>query len=75
MRIFNFIGIKMLHKNIVKTSTLLLACILLLGIISIAFGFYKNDSILIGVGISITLLTSLTINFQNIFHLKSNHKR
>ena len=64
----------MVPKRIVKTSTLVLACILLFGIISMAFGFYNNDSLFIKAGISITLLTSLIITFQNVLSLNKKRK-
>ncbi len=64
----------MLYKTIIKTSTLILACILLLGVISMAFGFYNNDSLFIKAGISITLLTSLIITFQNFLSLNKKRK-
>ena len=64
----------MLQRRIVKTSTLILAFILLLGVISMTLGFYNNDSLFIKAGISITLLTSLTITFQSILSLNKKRK-
>ena len=64
----------MIQKT-VKASTLILACILLVGVISMALGFYNHNSLYISVGISITLLTSLTITFQNILTMNKNKRR
>jgi K+ transporter len=61
----------MLQKT-VKVSTLILAFILLLGVLSMIFGFYNNDSIFTKMGISITIITSLTITFQTAFQRSKN---
>ena len=65
----------MLHKKPVKTSILILAFILLLGVISMTLGFYNHNSLFITLGISITFITSLMITLQNILSHNRTQRR
>ena len=62
-------------KKAVKSTVLILACILLLGIIFMTIGFYNHNSLYISAGISTTLITSLTIFFQNVFITHMNKRK
>jgi hypothetical protein len=56
----------------VKTSTIILACILLVGVITMAYGFYHNDSHVGYVGLFITCATSWTIFIRIILTQRNN---
>ncbi len=71
----------MSSNNVVKTGILVLALVLLLGVLTMAFGYYDNNIGLMYAGIAVIFLTSLNILLQNIlskketkrkFHLNSN---
>ena len=64
----------MQQANFVHTTTLILACILLVGVIFMTYGFYYNDSLFVNIGAPITVITSLIITFQNII-LQNNKRR
>ena len=64
----------MQQANFIHTTTLILACILLVGVMFMTYGFYYHDSLFIKIGIPITVITSLTITFQNII-LQNNKRR
>ena len=60
----------MTRETPVKTSIMILACILLAGVISMALGFYHQNSLMISIGVPLTLITSLMISVQNIITYK-----
>ncbi len=60
----------MFRKKPVKVSILILACILLAGVISMAYGFYHQNSLMITIGVPLTLVTSLMITVHNIITSK-----
>ena len=65
----------MLHKKTVKPHIMILAFIALLGVLSMTIGFYNNDSLYLNIGIPVTILSSLTIAFQNILPMNKNKRR
>ncbi len=56
----------MLHKTPVKMSILILSCILFAGVLSMAFGFYHRNALVLSMGVSLTFITSLMITVQNV---------
>lgn len=64
----------MSHEGIVKTSTLILACILLIGIIALAYGTYQNNSVIIYGSLIIIFPTCLMLPLQNILFKRKTKK-
>jgi hypothetical protein len=58
----------------VKTSTLILASILLAGVIALTYGFYKSSSVIIYGSIIIIFPVSLMLPLQNILFRKKTRK-
>ncbi|HVO72942.1 MAG TPA: hypothetical protein VMT35_02900 [Ignavibacteriaceae bacterium] len=55
----------MLPKLTVKANIIISVSILLLGVILMLYGFVSSNSLMITVGIPITLVTSMLITIQN----------
>ena len=65
----------MLRRKPVSNNILMLAFVLLLGVISMAIGFFNHNSLMINMGLPVTLITSLLISIQNaVNHNKNNSK-
>jgi hypothetical protein len=62
------------YKVIVKTSTLILSLILLAGVITLAYGYYNNNSTIIYAALPLIFIISLIIPLQNIL-VKKETKR
>ncbi len=62
----------MRYRSPVKTSNLILTCILLAGVILLAFGFYNQHSLMITIGVTVIFSTSLMITIQNLLHPNIN---
>ena len=65
----------MMRKAAVKTSTLILSAILLLAIITLAYGYYQNNLTVIYGGIAAIFIISIMITFQNILFKKEAKRK
>jgi len=65
----------MKSNSTVKTSTLILASILLAGVIALTYGFYKSSSVIIYGCIIIIFPVSLMLPLQNILFKKKTGRK
>ena len=61
----------MLPSTKVKTSTLILVSILLVGIIALAYGYYQNNPVIIYGSLIIIFPASLILPLQNVLFNKN----
>ncbi len=65
----------MSHNSSIKISTMILACILLLGVISMAYGYYQSNKIIIYSGVAVVFVISIFLPLQSILYKKGNEKK
>jgi low affinity Fe/Cu permease len=65
----------MSHNSSIKTSTLILACILLIGVISMAYGYYQSNKIIIYGGVAVVFVISIFLQLQNILYKKETKRK
>ena len=65
----------MKSNKTVKTSTLILASILLTGIIALAYGYYQGNTVIIYGSLIIIFPVSLMLPLQNILFKKTNKRK
>ena len=58
------------HNYTAKNATLILALILLIGVISMAYGYYQSNKIIIYSGVAVVFVISIMLPLQSILSKK-----